>query len=208
MATKKNQMPPVTETQSVAPEKPNILFFMADQLSPHVLPMFKQQNRSRQATAYVPTLNRLAEEGVVFDNCYCNSPLCAPARASLETGMRVRDHRVYGNGAEFSAAIPTMMHHLKANGYYTAVSGKTHFVGPDQLHGFDDRFTTDIYPSDFSWTPNWEAGVKHAPGTSVEKLKVSGLCRTVRSLKRQSTILTTDGCRRFMVRIVISPLKR
>ena len=30
-----------------------------------------------------------------------------------------------------------------------------HFVGPDQLHGFEERRTTDIYPADFGWTPNW-----------------------------------------------------
>ena len=32
-----------------------------------------------------------------------------------------------------------------------------HFVGPDQMHGFEERLTTDIYPADFGWTPNWEA---------------------------------------------------
>lgn len=31
-----------------------------------------------------------------------------------------------------------------------------HFVGPDQLHGYEERLTTEIYPSDFSWVPNWE----------------------------------------------------
>ena len=30
-----------------------------------------------------------------------------------------------------------------------------HFVGPDQLHGFEERRTTDIYPADFGWTPDW-----------------------------------------------------
>ena len=31
-----------------------------------------------------------------------------------------------------------------------------HFVGPDQLHGFEERLTTDIYPADFGWTPDWD----------------------------------------------------
>ena len=30
-----------------------------------------------------------------------------------------------------------------------------HFVGPDQLHGFETRRTTDIYPGDFTWSPDW-----------------------------------------------------
>ena len=43
-----------------------------------------------------------------------------------------------------------------ALGYRTALSGKMHFCGPDQLHGFEERLTTDIYPADFGWTPNWD----------------------------------------------------
>ncbi|MCE3250565.1 MAG: choline-sulfatase, partial [Geminicoccaceae bacterium] len=44
-----------------------------------------------------------------------------------------------------------------AAGYRTCLAGKMHFVGPDQLHGFEERLTTDVYPSDFGWTPNWDA---------------------------------------------------
>ncbi|TIU07475.1 MAG: choline-sulfatase, partial [Mesorhizobium sp.] len=46
-------------------------------------------------------------------------------------------------------------HHLRAAGYHTCLSGKMHFVGPDQLHGFEERLTTDIYPADFGWTPDY-----------------------------------------------------
>ena len=41
-------------------------------------------------------------------------------------------------------------------GYRTVLSGKMHFCGPDQLHGFEARLTTDIYPADFGWTPDWD----------------------------------------------------
>ena len=37
----------------------------------------------------------------------------------------------------------------------TCLSGKMHFVGPDQMHGFEERLTTDIYPADFGWTPDY-----------------------------------------------------
>ena len=37
----------------------------------------------------------------------------------------------------------------------TAVAGKMHFVGPDQMHGFEHRLTADIYPADVDWTPDW-----------------------------------------------------
>ena len=63
----------------------------------------------------------------------------------------------YDNAAEQPAAIPTFAHGLRALGYRTCLSGKMHFVGPDQLHGFEERLTTDIYPADFGWTPDWDA---------------------------------------------------
>ena len=63
--------------------------------------------------------------------------------------------RVYDNAAEFASDIPTYAHHLRRAGYYTCLSGKMHFVGPDQLHGFEERLTTDVYPADFGWTPDY-----------------------------------------------------
>ena len=50
--------------------------------------------------------------------------------------------------------IPTFAHYLRARGYQTSLSGKMHFVGADQLHGFERRLTSDIYPGDFYWTEN------------------------------------------------------
>ena len=45
--------------------------------------------------------------------------------------------------------------HLRRAGYRPTVAVKMHFVGPDQLHGLDERLTTDIYPADFGWTPDY-----------------------------------------------------
>jgi len=61
----------------------------------------------------------------------------------------------YDNAAEFPAQVPTFAHYLRTAGYQTVLSGKMHFCGPDQLHGFEERLTTDIYPADFGWTPDW-----------------------------------------------------
>jgi choline-sulfatase len=65
------------------------------------------------------------------------------------------DTGVYDNAAEFISSIPTYAHHLRRAGYQTCLSGKMHFVGPDQMHGFEERLTTDIYPADFGWTPDY-----------------------------------------------------
>ena len=92
----------------------------------------------------------------MFDSAYCASPLCAPSRASFMSGLLPSRTRVYDNAAEFAAEIPTFAHALRLRGYRTILSGKMHFCGPDQLHGFEQRLTTDIYPADFGWTPDWD----------------------------------------------------
>lgn len=129
--------------------KPNILFVMADQLAARYLPIYGHP------LVQTPNLSRLATEGVVFENCYSTSPLCAPARATVMNGLLPSRTGVYDNAAEFPSAIPTWAHYLRREGYKTCLSGKMHFVGPDQLHGLEERLTTDIYPADFGWTPNW-----------------------------------------------------
>jgi choline-sulfatase len=63
---------------------------------------------------------------------------------------------VFDNAAELPATVPTFVHHLRAGGYLTALSGKMHFVGPDQLHGFERRLTTDVYPASAEWVPDWD----------------------------------------------------
>ena len=153
--------------------QPNILLIEADQLAAFVLSMYRPDGQ-----AMTPNLDKLAAEGVVFENAYCNSPLCCPSRASKFTGRLPSSHEVWGNGAEFRSELPTLMHFLRFAGYRCLVSGKCHFIGPDQLHGFDRRLTTDMYPSGFDWTIDWDWGPIHREGTSVKKLEVSGLCKT------------------------------
>jgi choline-sulfatase len=130
--------------------QPNILFIMADQMAGPAMPF--HGNPIVQA----PNLSALAQGGVVFDSAYCSSPLCAPSRFSLMAGQLPSRIGAYDNAAEFAASVPTFAHYLRAQGYRTCLAGKMHFVGPDQLHGFEERLTTDIYPSDFGWTPDWE----------------------------------------------------
>jgi len=104
---------------------------------------------------HAPNLKALAARSVRFANAYTGSPLCAPGRASYMSGQLPHRTRVYDNAAEFASDIPTYAHHLRRAGYSTALSGKMHFVGPDQMHGFEERLTTDIYPADFGWTPDY-----------------------------------------------------
>ena len=129
--------------------RPNILLVMADQLSAPFLRAYGGD------TVVSPAIDRLAAEGVVFDTAYSNSPLCAPARFSMMSGQLNSKIGAYDNASEFAASVPTFAHYLRSAGYQTSLIGKMHFVGPDQLHGYEERLTTDIYPADFGWTPNW-----------------------------------------------------
>lgn len=107
-----------------------------------------------------PNLDRLAKEGVVFDNAYCNSPLCAPSRFVMVTGQLPSKIGAYDNAADLPADIPTYAHYLRRKGYHTALAGKMHFCGPDQLHGYEQRLTSDIYPGDYGWSVNWDEAVR------------------------------------------------
>jgi choline-sulfatase len=129
--------------------RPNILILMVDQLNGTLFP------DGPADWLHAPNLRALAERSVRFANTYTASPLCAPGRASFMSGQLPRRTRVYDNAAEFASDIPTYAHHLRRAGYHTCLSGKMHFVGPDQLHGFEERLTTDIYPADFGWTPDY-----------------------------------------------------
>ncbi|PSJ45256.1 choline-sulfatase [Zobellella endophytica] len=131
-------------------KQPNILFLMADQMTASALPIYGHP------LVKTPHLSRLAAEGVVFDSAYCNSPLCAPSRFTLMSGQLPSRIGGYDNAADFAADTPTFAHYLRDAGYTTALSGKMHFCGPDQLHGFEERLTTDIYPADYGWVVDWE----------------------------------------------------
>jgi choline-sulfatase len=130
--------------------QPDILLFQVDQLAAQWLPVYGHP------LVRTPNLDALAAAGVVFETNYCNAPLCSPSRFSMLTGCLPSRIGAYDNAADFSADLPTVAHHLRLLGYRTVLSGKTHFCGPDQLHGFEKRLTTDIYPSDYGWTPDWE----------------------------------------------------
>lgn len=129
--------------------RPNFLIVMVDQLTGTLFP------DGPADFLHVPHLRALAARSARFANNYTASPLCAPGRASFMSGQLPSRTGVYDNAAEFPSSIPTFAHHLRAAGYRTCLSGKMHFVGPDQLHGFEERLTTDIYPADFGWTPDY-----------------------------------------------------
>ena len=150
--------------------KPNILLIQADQLTAKMLPAYGNQ------VAKTPNIDRLAAKSSVFNNAYCNFPLCAPSRFSMMSGQLASKIGAYDNGAEFPSSIPTFNHYLRASNYHTTLVGKMHFVGADQLHGFERRLTTDIYPADFGWTGDWTE-VAMAHGNNPITFTEAGVCK-------------------------------
>ena len=132
--------------------KPNILVIMSDRLAP------KFTGANGHPIAKSPQFDALTTRGVHFNAAHCSSPFFATSRFSFMSGQLISRIASYDNASEFKASVPTFAHYLTSLGYKTCLSGKMHFVEPDQMHGFQSRVTTDIYPSDFALTSDWEAG--------------------------------------------------
>ena len=130
--------------------RPNIVILMCDQLGARAWPAYGHPLVSS------PHIDSLAARGTVFENCYSSFPLCVPARLAFMTGKRCSNIGAWDNAAQLPPDIPTFAHFLRVLGYRTCLAGKMHFIGPDQLHGFEERVTTDICPSDFNWTADWD----------------------------------------------------
>jgi choline-sulfatase len=149
--------------------RPNILLVQTDQLTAFALAAYGNP------VCRTPHIDRLAEGGAVFEQAYCNFPLCAPSRFSMMTGQLASRIGAFDNAAELPASVPTFAHYLRGLGYRTCLSGKMHFVGPDQLHGFEERLTSDIYPADFLWTADWTRS-DHDDVSDARVVTRSGLC--------------------------------
>lgn len=130
-------------------KRPNIVVIQADQMAAQALGAYGDD------AAKTPNIDALANSGAVFERAYCNTPLCAPSRASMMVGELPSDVGCYDNGDEFAASSPTFAHRLRAVGYHTTLIGRMHFIGPDQQHGFEERLTTDVYPADLDMVPDW-----------------------------------------------------
>lgn len=115
------------------PNKPNIVLIFSDQHRGDALGCVGNE------VVRTPTLDGLAEGGVIFRNCNTSSPLCMPARASLMSGLYVNEHGAWGNRSEADRHGPSHVRDIRDSGYCTAVIGKTHF----RLYQADDGHTRD-----------------------------------------------------------------
>ena len=141
---------------------PNILLIMSDEHAPQYSATYGHP------LVKTPNMNRLAEMGTTFQNTYCNSPLCGPSRMSFMTGRYIHHIRAYDNATPLPSDTITWPHLLRSVGYDVVLSGKQHFVGTDQLHGFEAQLSRDLHAELWTkngvlkGTPNWANGIVDA----------------------------------------------
>lgn len=123
-----------------SPSPPNILVLMSDQHNPRVTGCYGDR------IVRTPNLDALARRGVLFENAYCQAPVCVPSRMSFLSSRQPSENRVWGNGDTLPSDVTTFAHALGASGYETALIGRMHFNGVDQWHGFEKRLVGALSP--------------------------------------------------------------
>src|ERR687898_1292077 len=113
----------VSGEQRMAQAKlPNILFLCTDQQRYDALGCYENPR------IQTPAIDGLAQDGVLFERCYVQNPVCAPSRASLLTGQYPRTHGLWGNGVALPAGQPTFSKALADAGYDCGTIGKMHLA--------------------------------------------------------------------------------
>ena len=113
-------------------QRPNILFILSDD---HTSQAWGIYGGILADYAHNENIRRLANEGVVLDNCFCTNSISAPSRASILTGLYSHRNGLYTLADSLDTSIPTLATALQANGYNTGLVGKWHIQSQPQ--GFD-----------------------------------------------------------------------
>ena len=105
---------------SAAASKPNLLLFLADDLSYHDHGCYGNEE------VRTPQIDQLADSGMRFELCFNSAPMCAPTRMSLYTGIHPVRNGAHPNHSRVYDHVQSMAHYLRPLGYRVALMGKRH----------------------------------------------------------------------------------
>lgn len=133
-------------------ERPNIVFIFSDDHAPHAIGAYDGWLKSVNPT---PEIDRLAEQGMLFENSFCTNSICGPSRAVIQTGKHSHKNGFMDNGDRFDWNQQTFPKLLQGTGYQTAIFGKSHLKGKPQgynewavLPGQGLYYNPDFYTKD------------------------------------------------------------
>lgn len=115
-------LPRVSSAFKMSDRMPNILFIMSDDHAANAISTYG--SRINQT----PNIDRLANEGMKFNNCFCTNSICAPSRAVILTGKYSHLNGVRGNETAIKPSQTLFTSYMSAAGYETAMIGKWHLV--------------------------------------------------------------------------------
>ena len=113
-------------------KRPNIVFFFTDDHAPHAIGAYNGWLKKVNPT---PEIDKLAADGMLFENSFCTNSICGPSRAVIMTGKHSHVNGFMNNGNSFDWNQQIFPKILRAAGYHTALYGKSHLKGKPQ--GFD-----------------------------------------------------------------------
>jgi choline-sulfatase len=111
----------------------NVVYIISDQHNKHMLGCYGND------MVKTPNLDRLAEEGMRFENAYCNSPVCVPSRSSMVTGKYIHDGGFWDNAQAYGGECPSFATRLYEQGYPVTAIGKMHLESDTPMTGFKDQ---------------------------------------------------------------------
>ena len=167
-----------TELPNATKGRPNIVFIFSDD---HSYEAVSAYGGRLSKIAPTPNLDRIASEGIRFDNCFVTNALCGPSRAVIQTGKHSHLNGFMENEHRFDGSQQTFPKLLQKGGYQTAVIGKWH-LGTDP-QGFD--FWNVLPGQGTYYAPDFRTPNGLAPGTTGEYVTEAVVTKSIEWLEKE-----------------------
>ena len=148
---------------AVAQQKPNVVVIFSDQLAPWALSCYGGTD------IQTPNIDKLANEGVQFNNAYCVKAVCTPSRGSMLTGLYPFAHEAENNQMLLNTSVETYANVLNRNGYETGYIGKWHLaghMGPNQNPNWNPEINGGFKDATYMYNNGHWKNIVDRPGNT------------------------------------------